>query len=118
MTIENQLCNLLIPAEILIDFEVKNIEDTEELLIIELVEKQQNISKLGTDETLVFNGFMNPLELQHFPMNGKKCVLKLMRRRWKERGSASGNYFNTYIYAVTGTKVTPSFGAFLKEIGS
>ncbi|MBX9703135.1 MAG: hypothetical protein K2X39_03180 [Silvanigrellaceae bacterium] len=117
MTIENQLFSFLIPEEILTDFDINNIEDTEELLIIELVEKQQNISKLCTDETLVGNGFMNPLELQHFPMNGKKCVLKLIRRRWKQIGSSTGNYFNTYSYAVTGTKVTPSFGAFLKEIG-
>ena len=77
MPIDTQLFSFLIPKEILIDFEIKNIEDTEELLIIELVEKLQNISKLGKDETLVNNGFMNPLELQHFPMNGKKCVLKL-----------------------------------------
>jgi hypothetical protein len=117
MPIDTQLFSFLIPKEILIDFEIKNIEDTEELLIIELVEKLQNISKLGKDETLVNNGFMNPLELQHFPMNGKKCVLKLQRRRWKEIGSVTGNYFNTYSYAVTGTKVTPSFGAFLKEFG-
>ena len=51
MPIDTQLFSFLIPKEILIDFEIKNIEDTEELLIIELVEKLQNISKLGKDET-------------------------------------------------------------------
>ena len=117
MSIEKQLCSLLIPAEILIDFEVQKIEDTEVLLIIEFVEKKESISKLVSNEELVSNGFLNPLELQHFPMNGKKCILRLIRRRWKDKGSSSSSYFNTYSYAITGTKVTLSFGAFLKEIG-
>jgi hypothetical protein len=117
MTIEKQLCSLLIPNEILIDFDVQKIEDTATFLIIELVEKKESISKFQSNEDLVSNGFMNPLELQHFPMNGKKCILRLIRRRWKDKGSTSGNYFNTYSYGVTGIKVTPSFGAFLKEIG-
>lgn len=117
MSIEKQLCSLLIPSEILLDFDVQKIEDTESFLMIELVEKKESISKLLSNEDLVSNGFLNALELQHFPMNGKKCILRLIRRRWKDKGSSSGNYFNTYSYAVTGTKVTPSFGAFLKEIG-
>jgi hypothetical protein len=117
MSIEKQLCSLLIPSEILIDFDVQKIEDTEEILIIDLVEKKSAVSKFQSDKDLVSNGFMNPLELQHFPMNGKKCILRLLRRRWKGKGSSSVTYFNTYSYAVIGTKVTPSFGAFLKEIG-
>jgi hypothetical protein len=117
MLIEKQLCSLLIPAEILLDFEVQNIEDSEYLLVIELLEKKESISKFSLNENLVSNGFLNALELQHFPINGKRCVLRLLRRRWKDKGSSSGNYFNTYSYAVIGTKLTPSFGAFLKEIG-
>lgn len=117
MSIENQLCSLLIPAEILLDFDVQKIEDSEAYLIIELVEKKESISKFISNGNLVSNGYLNPVELQHFPMNGKKCILRLIRRRWKDKGSSSGDYFNTYSYAVTGTKVTPSFGSFLKEFG-
>lgn len=116
MTIEKQLISLLIPAIILESFEVQNIEDSDSLLLIVMIEKQERISNFGSD--LVSNGFMNPIELQHFPMNGKKCLLKLVRRRWKEKNNPSSSYQNSYFFAQKGTKVTPEFGAFLKEIGS
>lgn len=117
MTIEKKLVSLLIPNAILASFEVQKIEDTEILLVIELLEKQECISSLGLDLDLVSNGFMPPLELQHFPMNGKRCLLRLIRRRWKESNNLSSSYYNSYTFALKGTKVTPDFGAFLKETG-
>jgi hypothetical protein len=50
-------------------------------------------------------------------MNGKKCILKLVRRRWKEKNNTSSSYHNSYFFAQKGTKATPDFGAFLKETG-
>jgi hypothetical protein len=112
MTVEKKLISLLIPSPILASFEVQKIEDADTLLVIELLEKQESISSLGLDLDLVSNGFMNPIELQHFPMNGKRCLLKLIRRRWKKRDNTSSSYYNSYTFALQGTKVAPEFGLF------
>ena len=117
MTLEKRLISLLIPTIILESFEVQNIDNSESLLVIELLEKQECISNFDSDLVLVSNGYMNPIELQHFPMNGKKCILKLIRRRWKEKNNPSSSYHNSYFFAQKGTKVTPDFGDFLKETG-
>lgn len=61
---------------------------------------------------------MNTIELNSFPISGKRCFLKLTRRKWKIRGSdGSKSYINTYDFTLEGTKATKSFGSFLKEIG-
>lgn len=117
MTLEKRLISLLIPTIILEAFEVQNIDDSVSLLVIELLEKQECISNFDSDLVLVSNGYMNPIELQHFPMNGKKCLLKLVRRRWKEKNNPSSSHHNSYFFSQKGTKVTPDFGAFLKETG-
>lgn len=62
------------------------------------------------------NGYMNPIELQTFPTQGKEVFLVLKRRRWKLFGSEA-SYFNEYDFYEEGMKATKEFGAFLKEIG-
>jgi hypothetical protein len=118
MTLEKRLISFLIPRAILVaSFEVQNIDDSDSLLVIELLEKQECISSFDSDLVLVSNGYMNPIELQHFHMNGKKCRWMLIRRRWKEKNNPSNSYHNSYFFAQKGTKVTPDFWDFLKETG-
>ena len=115
-SIQPHLYSLLIPIEILEFFEIDSIVEKEEDLFINLIEKLTCIPSQEID--LVQNGFMNPQELNSFPITGKRCFLKLARRKWKLRGSdGSSSYTNTYDFTLDGTKATKSFGAFLKEIG-
>jgi hypothetical protein len=109
------LMRQLVPEDILRFFDVEKIDDkhSDEIKIY-LIEKESLVPK--SDNELVLNGFLNSLELSHFPSKGRKCYLVLKRRRWKEKGSRSNmNYFNNYDFTVEGTKATKEFAAFLKE---
>ena len=113
-SIDIQIYSLVVPKEILDDFEISKVEETVAELAIYLVEKLSKIP--DSDHELVHNGFMNSIELQGFPLQGKPCYYKLSRRRWKEQGTKK-DYFNTYTYVVEGSKTTQKFGSFLKELG-
>ena len=107
---------MLIPEEILKYFEIDSIVEKEEDLFISLIEKASCVPKERDD--FVLNGFRNPQELNSFPVAGKRCYLKLMRRKWKPKGSdGSKSYSNSYNFTLEGTKATKEFGAFLKEVG-
>jgi hypothetical protein len=96
---------LLVPEEILSSFAIDSITEKEEDLFIYLTEKESCIPSKPVD--LVQNGFMNPLELNSFPILGKRCFLILKRRKWKPRGGdGSSSYTNTYDYTLEGTKAT------------
>ncbi len=109
-----QLYTLLVPEAILEDFEITEISEDEESITIHLVETSGFKTDLSI--ALVQNGFMNAKEIQGFPLHGKSCFYRLVRRKWKEKGSAK-DYYNSYNYTVEGSKTTKEFGAFLKELG-
>jgi hypothetical protein len=116
VSIQSHLYSLLVPQEILNSFEITSIEEKEEDLFIHLLEKLSCIPDTSLD--LVQNGFMNAVELNSFPLSGKRCFLRLTRRKWKAIGSeVSSSYTNTYDFTLEGTKATKSFGSFLKEFG-
>jgi len=115
-SIQAHLYSLLNPKEILDFFEIDSIVEKEDDLFINLIEKHSCIPSQEGD--FVQNGFMNPQELNSFPVTGKRCYLNLTRRKWKARGSyGSSSYTNTYNFTLEGTKATQSFGAFLKDTG-
>jgi hypothetical protein len=113
--LHEQMYDLLIPKEILESFEIVSIKKNEEIVDIELVEKELIPAQL-VGKQAVLNGYMNPIELQSYPIQGRKCYLKLKRRRWKVQGTTdSTDCHNEYDFAAEGTKATKMFGAFLKE---
>lgn len=115
-SIQSHLYSLLVPHEILNSFDITTIEEKEEDLFIYLLEKDSCLPDKELD--LVQNGYMNPVELNSFPIVGKRCFLRLTRRKWKLRGSdGSSSSTNTYDFALEGTKATKLFGSFLKEFG-
>jgi hypothetical protein len=84
--------------------------------IVYLVEKEELVPKEIRNMDRVLNGFMNPLELQTFPLKDKAVYLLVKRRRWKIRGEQNKSYHNSYDLTETGVKASPAFGAFLKAI--
>lgn len=115
----NELIRLLVPTEILADFEYEKLEEISGVIRVHLVEKSDPAhypkGLVGKGERQQ-NGFMNPIELQTFPTQGKEVFLVLKRRRWKIKG-LSGSFYNQYNYHEDGMKATRDFGVFLKEIG-
>lgn len=117
--LQSQLLSLLVPEEILVNFEVHEIKDKSSNITIELIEKAERIPELLKGKKAVLDGFISNLELRTFPIRLKRCYLKLKRRRWKEQGTdGKQSYWNEYDFAAQGTKATKAFGAFLKEIHS
>lgn len=108
--------HLIVPSDILMYFEVTDVMEREEDITLTLIEKSDYLPVNSTGKSLVLNGYMHPLELSHFPIQGKSFYLRLIRRRWKEQNTVERqSYFNEYDFAAEGTKATKTFGAFLKE---
>ena len=115
----DQFSRLFVPEEILTHFKVTALDQSGDIIIIDLVEKDdvEHIPKaILHDGKSVKDGFMNTIEIQTFPAQGKEVFLRLKRRRWKKKGTTKG-YHNTYSFIDRGMKATKAFGAFLKEIG-
>jgi transposase len=116
---ETTILSLLVPDYILEHFELDKVETISGVIRIHLKEKKDPNhypkSIIGKGERSL-NGYMNPIEIQTFPTQGKEVFLLLKRRRWKLKGKKN-SYFNSYSFCQEGMKSTKEFGAFLKEIG-
>lgn len=115
----SEIIKLFVPGYILEHFEYENYKKVGGVIRIYLVEKKDpnHYPKeiIGKGKRSL-NGYMNPIELQTFPVQAKEVFLYLKRRRWKLDGSPK-SYFNSYRFTEEGMKSTKEFGAFLKEIG-
>ena len=116
-----EVLSLIVPTEVLKHFDYEKHSEQSGVYLIELVEKDDldHIPKAILREgKVVLNGFMNSVDLQTYPLQGKEVFLRLKRRRWRLKNDESKkSYFNEYDFAYPGIKATKAFGAFLKEIG-
>jgi hypothetical protein len=109
-----QLMEGWLPKEWLKWFDLTEIKELEKEWQIMLTEKENLVPGKLKGKEVVQNGYMNPIEIEDFPLRGKKTFLKFFRRRWKEQGK-NESYFNEYDFHPEGMKATREFGAFLKE---
>lgn len=107
---------ILIPEEYLQDFEVNHMENKQEEWVIELVEKEDRIPAALKNKEVVLDGYCNEIDILTHAFSLKKIYLRLIRRRWKQRGSTQ-HYSNEYNLHIPGMKTTREFRDFLKEIG-
>lgn len=112
----DQAMKMFIPGEYLQDFEPNYIEELPEEWIIELVEKEDRIPEALKGKEVVFDGYCNSIDILTHAFSLKKIYLRMIRRRWKEKGSTKG-YCNEYDLNIPGMKTTREFRDFLKEIG-
>lgn len=107
---------IFVPEEYLVDFEVNHIENKPQEWVIELVEKEGRIPALLAGKEAVLDGYNNEIDILTHAFSLKKIYLRLIRRRWKEKGT-SKHYSNEYNLHIPGMKTTKEFRDFLKEIG-
>lgn len=110
-----QTLKIFVPEEYLNDFEINHIEEHPEEWVMELVEKEDRIPKALEGKEAVFDGYCNSVDILTHAFSLKKIYLRLIRRRWKEKGTNKG-YFNEYDLHIPGMKTTREFRDFLKEI--
>lgn len=96
-------------------FDITGIKEKKREWQITLVEKEELVPKKLRGKNVVSDGYMNPVEIEDYPMRGKLTYLKFFRRRWKEKGGTEG-FFNEYDFHPEGMKATKEFGSFLKEL--
>lgn len=114
--ISEEIYKVLIPEEYLQDFEVNHVENKPTEWVIELLEKEDRIPQALAGKEVVLDGYNNEIDILTHAFSLKKIYLRLIRRRWKEKGTIK-HYSNAYNLHLPGMKTTREFRDFLKEIG-
>lgn len=111
---EKDLVQLLFPAGLLDYFEVVNVEKNQKEYVFHLDE--QNIKPSGYNASdLESKGFYNQESMNDFPLRGKRCILKIRRRKWIDK--SSGKIVNRdWSIVAKGTRITSEFASFLKGL--
>jgi hypothetical protein len=112
----DEVLKILIPEEYLKDFEPNSVENKPSEWVIELIEKEDRIPPALAGKEAVLDGYNNEIDILTHAFSLKKIYLRLIRRRWKEKGTAK-HYSNEYDLHIPGMKTTREFRDFLKEIG-
>jgi hypothetical protein len=111
-----EVLKILVPEEYLQDFEANSVENKPTEWVIELIEKEDRVPKALAGKEVVLDGYNNEIDILTHAFSLKKIYLRLIRRRWKEKGTAK-HYSNEYNLHIPGMKTTKEFRDFLKEIG-
>ena len=99
-----ELISAFVPEEILRDFELKEVKKECGVYRLYMDEKDNENHyppppELVEAKEVVRCGYMNPCEIQTFPIAGREAFIYIRRRRWKEKG-ARESFFNTYKYTI------------------
>lgn len=114
-TILTRVSRMLVPENILENFDIYDATEYSSSWVIELREKEWQIpSELSEKEDVVFDGYCNPIEALSHSFVCKPVYLKVYRRRYKRAGKDE-HYSNTYDLTLKGVKMVPQLGLFLKE---
>ena len=112
-----QLAQLVLPKEILERFLIVKIETDEAdidamSMTIHLDERINKAYQENSEyESL---GFMEAVSVTDFPIRDHKVVLKLRRRRWKNKQTGK-SFVEQISVTEKGTRYSKEFAAFLKE---
>lgn len=109
------LLQYLLPDELPEYFELVEIKEREvEELSLYLDEKKIIPPELKNKQ-VVSHGFTDPINIQDFPLRGKRVYLVVRRRKWKDK--LTGEIFSRkWNITARGTSYSKEFAAFLKEI--
>ena len=117
MNMLEQLARLVLPKEILDNFDIVKIETDESdidsmSLTIHLDERMN--AYLQKSEDYESKGFMDAVRITDFPIRDHKVILVLRRRRWKNKETGE-TFVDRISVTESGTRYSKEFAAFLKE---
>lgn len=107
------MAELILPSEILSNFEVVGVEQDPSLIRIHLDESVKADYK--DNPNIESKGFCDAVTIRDFPIRDKGVDLIVRRRRWYDR-QANRYFSDTYDLKAEGTRYSKEFGAFLKEL--
>jgi hypothetical protein len=108
------LLKYFLPKEILESFELVEIQEIGDQLVIKLDEKNI-LPPEHIDKSLESKGFSPSTTIQDFPIRDKQVLLEVRRRLWRDK-STGKSYFRSWELTEKGTGYTKEFAAFLKEL--
>jgi hypothetical protein len=109
------MSKMLVPENILADFDIYSVQEHLVRWVIELREKEGKIpGEIKGYQDVVLDGYCNPAEILSHSFSLKPVYLKVYRRRYKRSGT-NKHYSNEYELSLKGVKMVPSLGIFLKE---
>lgn len=109
---ETELLKLLLPSELVDQFELVRIEPMTDGTHLFL--DQRNIPPGECEgHRLESKGFVDQAILRDFPLRGKACFLHLRRRKWYDHTTGRSVY-SSWDSVAEGTRLTAEFAAFLK----
>ena len=114
------MSSFLLPNGILDFFDIVHIDEEpkpDEIVytggVLHIYLDEQD-NRTASQKNLRPNGFTEPTLVNDFPIRDRKVVLHIRRRRWLDEGDRNV-VLNVYNLAVTGTRYSEEFAAFLKE---
>lgn len=116
-TMNNQgllsLAQLILPSEILSNFEVVRVEEEASLIRIYLDESVK--AEYKENPEIESKGFCEAVTIRDFPIRDKGVDLIVRRRKWYDK--QNNQYFSdSYELKAEGTRYSKEFAAFLKGV--
>ena len=112
-----QLAQLVLPKEIIERFLIVKIEtdETDIDAMSMTIHLDERINKAYQENSEYESlGFMEAVSVTDFPIRDHKVVLKLRRRRWKNKQTGK-SFVEQISVTEKGTRYSKEFAAFLKE---
>ena len=107
------LAQLILPSEILSNFEVVRVEEESSLIRIYLDESVR--AEYKENPEIESKGFCDAVTIRDFPIRDKGVDLIVRRRKWYDR--QTNRYFSdSYDLKAEGTRYSKEFAAFLKGV--
>ena len=107
------LAQLILPSEILSNFEVVRVEEESSLIRIYLDESVR--AEYKENPKIESKGFCDAVTVRDFPIRDKGVDLIVRRRKWYDR--QNNRYFSdSYDLKAEGTRYSKEFAAFLKGV--
>jgi hypothetical protein len=111
----SKIASILVPANILQDFDIYDARENKACWVIEMREKADRIPlELRTFGDVVLDGYCDSVDMLSHSFSCKPIYLRLFRRRWK-RSNRDEYFSNSYDFRLKGLKLVPELGIFLKE---
>lgn len=110
-----ELAALLLPDGLLGYFDITNVGKEADGKVHIFLEEKNEPPVEFKGQLLHSKGFLPEIEVQDFPVRGKKLYLHIRRRRWEVQ--SNGDIVSRdWRLVQSGTRMTAEFAAFLKGI--
>lgn len=109
-----EFLKLILPEFLIDNFDLVKTDKKNEMMHL-YFEERKILPSEESHRTLISHGFYDPVTIQDFPLRGNAVYLHVKRRRWLDKDTREVVKKDWELVAK-GTRLTPEFASFLKEI--